>query len=480
MSDLAETLAIIGLVAFLVGCWVAGSKVPRLALLLCPVVVVLELLLVFAGDSGVLSVAVVLTILAVLLGASMSRAQPGGSNWARSFARYFFLLLGALGFIVGLSFLAGPFGILGAVIVFSIGSYLITSRLRITVEVFSTIGSVVRQNLPLAPSLAIAARGRTDRTGRTLRAVSELLSEGNTLADSLRWGYPQCPGGLIAQVAAGEASGQLPAAVAAAEADLDRKNTERRRFQPVNPAYPLVIVLFVMTLAYGIRVVVVPSYQEIFADMGSNLPSLTRFIFDSLFAEEGVMILLPLALIIIVPLAVYVTFRPRRPDRPHLMSRVGDFVKWHLPPFRGLEWHQSAGKAATTMAMCLRSGGTIDSAIDAAAGLDVNGRYRRALRRWHSLVVEGMNPSEAARASRVGSPMVWAFNDKVNAGNALAALEAVGQSCSSKYSYARDLARLIFWPCVVIAMAALVAVVVLSLFLPMVSMLKLVMVQGPY
>ena len=125
--------------------------------------------------------------------------------------------------------------------------------------------------------------------------------------------------------------------------------------------------------------------------------------------------------------------------------------------------------------MSLNAGVPVDQAIDGAADLDVNGCYRRRLGRWLDMVQSGENISDSARKCKVGSQIAWAFDQNVNPGNTPAVLNSLESFYRSNYGYLANLARYIFWPCMVVILGLFVGTIVYALFAPLVAMINFCM-----
>ncbi|OHB73836.1 MAG: hypothetical protein A2Z25_10225 [Planctomycetes bacterium RBG_16_55_9] len=123
------------------------------------------------------------------------------------------------------------------------------------------------------------------------------------------------------------------------------------------------------------------------------------------------------------------------------------------------------------MRLSLNAGCPVNDAIDNILGLDVNHCFKKRLRRWLERVERGDNIAEAARRSRVGSPLAWAFDEKVNQGNTLSILEMLESFYRSNYSYGVNLARFILWPCVTLLMGAIVGFIVYATFTPAIEII---------
>lgn len=352
--------------------------------------------------------------------------------------------------------------------------FLLQSQRAITVDVISTIGAAIRQNMSLPRALRHEAAFTGGRRSRCLSGIALQLEAGQPLSEAMRRGFPSCPGHALALIAAAERVHQVPSAIEAIQADLDRQRRERTKPRPVDPAYPVFLLIWVWLLVSSLAVFIIPKFKDIFAGMGESLPAVTQALFDVSAAVGpftwGVG---GLVLVFGLPLYVYTLFRPRRADRPHLLSRVGDSIKWRLPVYHWFERNHSMLKTVEALRLTLRAGATVNAAIAATIQLDVNQRYRLRLRRWLAQVLRGDNVSAAARASRLGKGLVWAFDQKVNPSGALEVLGTLELVYRSSYSYAANLLRTIFWPFVTLLVGLLVGFIGLALFAPMAAMIRI-------
>jgi len=470
--DAVLILFVVALATLLTVPPILTSRKPTAGLITCLAIVVVIILVAVALDEPALMVLAALTVLTGLVGLVFSKAKLTAPSWGNTVAKVGGITLGVSIFLSMSAALGGPWVIFGALLVGTIFHFLLVSRQALATNVFSTIGSAMRQSLPLPAALELASAGHRGKHRLVLRRIARALSEGNSLSESIRRGYPQCPGSALAMIAAVESAHQVPMAIAAIEADLVQQNRRGNRPQPMSPAYPLVVILAALVTMSFLAVVILPSFQTIFADLGTELPVVTRLMFR-IFAGRGIILWLTGAVILLViPAGIYMRFRPRRPDRAYFTSRIGDFIKWHLPVLRRMEWESSLVQTAGFLRLSLRSGSTIDQAIAGAAGLDVNSSYRRRLTRWGKLVQEGTETAAAARKTGVGEPLAWAFDQEVNPSNAPGVLEMLESFYRTRYNYTANMARFTFWPCVTLALAGMVGTIVVGMFLPMVKLIN--------
>ena len=423
----------------------------------------------------------VMGVLASIVGKLFVSKKPGlpetmdhESGRAGKFLLYAFVALVFLGALaINLPGVYGP--LLVIAFAAAVIRYNLISRDVLTAYVFSTIGSSMRQNLPLATALAMEAAGQHGKRRQIMSRVYRWLSEGLPLSQAIRRGFGQCPGYALGMVAAAERIGQTPQAVAAVESYLERKVSESRRLKPMTLAYALVVIVVMFFLVTGMAIFIVPKFKEIFSkEFGRDLPALTRWVFS--VSESMVLPALGGAfaiLLLLTPWLVYLGFRPRRPDRPFAISRFVDRFHWYMPLLRWLARNDSLLQTVSFLRLALAAGRTVDEAIAGAAELDVNIVYRRRLIQWHGQVIRGDNIADAAHRCGIGEPLAWAFEPHLGPSHTLDAIESLESFYRANYSYLTNLARYILFPLVTLALGACVALIALAVFLPLKSMIDL-------
>jgi len=411
------------------------------------------------------------TLIAVLL----SKREVDSKQWPRKCAKWILIACVALLLLATVGVVSGFLGVIGLgffiLFIGAVISYFLTSRRMIAAYVISTIGSSIRQNLPLSMALETAAGGQDDKRARILRKIQKWLVQGYSLSEAIKRGYPRCPGYAVAMIAAAERINQLPFAIKSIEADMLARTDESRRLRPMHPFYPVILITFMFFMVLALMKWVIPTLHAVLTEMteGARLPAAIRLlcgIANFIAYGPGWQIGLEFVVIIlvIIPVSIYVKFRPRRPDKPHLLSRIGDFIKWHLPVLHWFTKNYSMVQVVELLRLSLNAGCTVNDAIAGTLTLDVNNCFRKRLRQWLIKVQRGENITAAARESKLGSTIAWAFDDKVNQGNTLAILEMLESFYRSNYSYRANLARFIMWPCVTITMGIMVGFIVYSIF----------------
>jgi len=255
---------------------------------------------------------------------------------------------------------------------------------------------------------------------------------------------------------------------------------DSKRIRQLDPSYPVILIVIMFFIVLALMTYVVPQLAMVLEELveGSQLPRATRLLMKivGFVAWEigGVLlVVLGLGVVVGVPVWLRIRFRPRRPEKPYLSSRIGDFIKWHLPILHWFEKNYSMVQVVELLRLSLHASRTVDDAIANTLNADVNCCFRKRLRSWLAKVRGGTNISAAAAQSKLGSPLVWAFDEQVNQGNTLAVLELLESFYRSNYSYYVNLARFILCPCVTLSMGAMVGFVVYAVFSALVRIINI-------
>ncbi|MGD0573600.1 MAG: type II secretion system F family protein [Sedimentisphaerales bacterium] len=405
-----------------------------------------------------------------------------GSRWARIWARRILIACFLILFTIAAFAFFGTWGGIGLVFVelfigAVIGAFK-TSEFARSSYVITTIGASMRQNLPLPMALEMAAVGQDYKRAEILRNIKKWLVEGYSLSESLRRGYPKCPGYIVSMVAAGERIGQVPQAIVALEQDLVAKANTSKKVRHVPLLYPPLVLFVIFIQVLLMMVFVLPKVRAVLTEMGdgTQLPLATRSLMtisEFFTKSSGSGLILVLALLVLVCGTVYIRVRsrPRRAEKPYLISRAGDFLKWHLPFIRWYEWCCAMQRIAGMLRLSLNAGCTVNEAIANALRLDINECFRREVKNWLAMVERGDDIGLSARQCGMGNAMAWAFADVHNHRNTLDILETLETSYRWGYSRLATLARFIIGPCETICLGLMVGFIVYAVFSPIIAII---------
>ena len=349
-------------------------------------------------------------------------------------------------------------------------------RYSILLEVIDTIGTAIRQNMPLSMALNTAAGQRQDKAANLLRITSEWLSQGYHLSDALKLAYPKCPADVVAAVAAGEKTNQLPETIKSLQMRLSEKARNSDKPRPLDLTYPFVVLVIAFGILIGIMIFAMPVMHEVFDEMSQgtlSLPASTQLLMDftHFLLSDGCtpLLIILITLLTFIAFSAYVRYRPRRPEKPHLLSRIADFLRWHIPLLHWFEYNLSLLSCIGVIRTSLNSGCTVDQAVEQAAELDLNHCFKQRLKHWLKEIRHGENISAAAKKARIGKNLAWAFDQELNQANTPNVLKMLEEFYLANYHYKLNLTGYIVSPLIVLGLGLIIGFVVFAMYMPMVT-----------
>ncbi len=471
---LAITIFVLVLYIFL------GFKTPRFAIITLPIVG--SILFILAANNELLAIAIVAlcifpsTLISILFVRHETDIIPWPKSWAKTALVVLICIILLAAFSIMVSSLIGVYiGVFMGILLCYCAGVAVTQRNATVAFVISTVGASIRQNLPLPMALQSASENIKYKHSQILRQISKWLVQGYSLSESIKHGFRRCPARITALITAGEKTGQLPQILQTIEKDLLQKADDSKRVRPVYPAAYFIVVLTVMSLiVVGLMVAVIPKFGEVIKEVAKgDLPKSTKVLMaiaDYIYFRYGWLMIIEIVLLIAV-IYIIVRFRPRRPEKPLLFSRIGDFIKWHLPILHWFENNYSTLQVVEVLRISLNAGCTINQAISSAIGLDVNCCFRKRLKKWLKEVEAGDNIADSARQCGLANSLSWAFQQQENPENTLPLLEMLESVWRANYSYRINLARFILLPCTTICLGSMVGFVAYSIFSAMVAII---------
>lgn len=246
-------------------------------------------------------------------------------------------------------------------------------RIMFTRQLATLIGA----GLPLATSLRTVA-GQTQ--SKTMKAiVEEILGNveaGKTLYDSFALHPDVFNGVYLALIKAGETSGTLDLALKRLS---DQEEKDAAMMSKIRGAlvYPAIILAVVVAVLAFMMIMVVPQVQNLYEDMGEELPGLTQFLVNliNFFANFWWLVAL-----IAGGIAGAMWYAVKRTP---IGRKVADSVKLHVPIFGGLFKKLYVSRFARTAEMMLATGvpmlDSVKIAIDATSNTVVEEEYSKSL-----------------------------------------------------------------------------------------------------
>ena len=232
-----------------------------------------------------------------------------------------------------------------------------------------------------------------------INGVRVATEKGDTLSSAVAE-YPKVfPELMVNMIAAGEASGSLDVA-------LDRMATQFERSAKTGAMvkkamiYPIVVCIVAIVVVIVMLVVVIPSYMEMFKDLGTDLPGITKAVVAaSDFIMDRWYILLP----IIIAIVVAVMSFGKTDTGKHVFGKAA--IK--IPAVSNLVVKSASAQMARTLSTLLAAGIPLVEAVEIVSQIMTNIYFREALEDAKSEVMVGQPLSRPLETCGLFPPMVY-------------------------------------------------------------------------
>jgi len=337
------------------------------------------------------------------------------------------------------------------------------------VAVFSRqFATMINSGLSLIRSLAILAeQTENDELARVLGEVRLDVEKGVSLSAAISK-HPKVFSRLyIAMVRSGEIGGVLDA-VLMRLADTIEKQVELRRKIRSAMTYPIVALSICLLIASAMLLFIVPQFKAIYADLGGQLPLPTRILIT---ASDLMKSYFPI-FIVLAGVGIYFFRRWIKTENGRM---IWDRFKLRFPVFGLLTRKTALARFSRTLAALTRSGVGILEALDIVAETAGNEVVAVALRETQSAVKRGDTLARPLEQHEVFPPMVTqmiAVGEETGALDEM--LDKIADFYDQEVTATVDALTSLIEPLMIVVMGAMVGGMVISLYLPMFNIIKLI------
>lgn len=313
---------------------------------------------------------------------------------------------------------------------------------------------------PLEEALRmIGAQSDHAATREVVMAVHGQVVEGFRLADAMARQGRAFPPLYRAMVAAGERSGAL-SDVLERLADLLERQQEVRSRLATALVYPAALALTAMAVVLALMVAVVPKVVEQFDSLGRELPWLTRGVIglSDFLVHYGVFLLAALALgaVVFVRLLRRAAFR-----------WAVDRAVLRLPLVGRLVRDMHAARMARTLGIMLNAGVPLVEGLEMTARTVGNRVLRGATEDMAVAIHEGGSLSGAMRRAGIFPPtLLYMVGSGESSGRVAPMLERAADYLEREFNTSTTAAMSLLEPAIIIVLGGVVALIVLSILLP--------------
>ncbi len=329
---------------------------------------------------------------------------------------------------------------------------------------FSTM---IDAGLPLIQCLDILESQQDNKTfKKMIRDVRESVEGGTTLAEAFKK-YPKYFNDLfVHMVAAGEAGGILDTIMRRLASYMEKMARLKAKVKGAM-TYPAITLAISAVILGIILVFVIPTFQDLFAGLGGELPLPTQVTVSLSNAVRHQWYLILGAIILFV--FAFVGFY--RTEKGKLII---DSLMLRLPVLGVLARKAAIAKFTRTMGTMLSSGVSILDALDIVAKTAGNRKIENAVYSIRSAIVSGQPMADPMMESGVFPPMV---SQMTAVGESTGALDAMLGKIADFYDEEVDQAvenlTTLIEPLMMVFLGVVIGGIVISMYLPIFKMAAL-------
>ncbi len=333
---------------------------------------------------------------------------------------------------------------------------------------FRQMSVMLKSGVPLSQALELLAENMTNKEfGANIFDVSKKLGSGEELSTCLS-NYPRIFSPImVGLIEAGEAGGIL-SEVLERLASLVESQSKLKGQITGALIYPVAILVLAVTISLALLIFIVPTFDDMFKSMGAELPALTSFmlVLSRIVTSLSFIISAPILGFIIVYL-FNITYSSQSG------RKFIDNLVLKIPLFGDLILKSELASMSDTLSNLINSGISIVEAIERCINASSNEIIKIALRRSISLVTQGQELSTSLETSKVIPRLLISM---IKIGEETGALSFMLENLANFYKREVEEAVTVLTkamePAVIFVVAAIVGTIVISLYLPMFSLIN--------
>jgi type IV pilus assembly protein PilC len=348
-----------------------------------------------------------------------------------------------------------------------------TVKSKVLAVFIRQLATLIDAGLPLLRSLRVLEEQQKPGPLRdALIGMAESIEGGSTFSEALG-NYPKIFDKLfVNMVKAGEAGGVLELVLNRLAEYMEKAQRLKSKVKSAM-IYPIFVIALALGVTLFLVTFVVPKFKEIFEDFAITLPRMTQILirvsttikgyayFDT-FPYIGPLIFVPIALFFIIKYLL----------KTEKGRRGWDIMKLNLPLFGTLVRKAAIARFSRTLGTLITSGVPILQALNIVRDTSGNEIIADAVGSVHDSIREGESIASPLKDTKVFTPLVISM---IEVGEQTGQLPEMLMKIADTYDDDVDTAvaglTSIIEPMLIIFLAFIVGFIVISLFLPLVTMI---------
>ena len=332
---------------------------------------------------------------------------------------------------------------------------------------FRQLSVILKSGVPLAQGLELLSENMTNKDfSKCVVDISRKLSAGEELSLSLKC-YPKVFAPItIGLIEAGEAGGILSGVLERVALLIEEQAKIRGQITGAL-IYPLIVLALALTVGLALLIFIVPTFKDLFDDLGAELPALTNFMLtlSNIVTSPGFLIGAPVLILVTAYLirGYYVTSQGRK---------VIDSLILKVPLFGLLITRSEMASLCDTLSTLVNSGIPLVEGLERCISASSNQIIKDAIQKSINLVTQGQDLSYSFKESKIIPKLVTAM---IRIGEETGQLPFMLENLSNFYK--REVEETVsaltkaMEPAVIFVVAGIVGTIVVALYLPMFSLI---------
>jgi type IV pilus assembly protein PilC len=343
----------------------------------------------------------------------------------------------------------------------SIGNPVKLQHFVIYLRQFSTL---IKAGVTVVEATAIlSAQTESKALKKALLSVEQELREGHPLSEAVSKHKKIFSPMFINMVKAGEVSGNLDETLDRLADHFEKQHFTRQKIVSAL-AYPVVVGIIAIVVVIFLLVAVVPTFVNMFADMGGELPAITRFVLSASGFMQSFWWLIVIIILLFVVLLSYV--RSNNNTKYYL-----DVVLLRMPIFGNLMQKAALARMVRTLSSLFSSSVPILQAMSIVEKVVENEVLARVINQSRDSLEKGRSMTEPMKGHWAFPPLVTqmiAIGEETGALDAM--LSKIAEFYEKEVETGTDRLKALIEPIMIVFLAGLVGTIVMAIMVPMFSM----------
>ena len=324
--------------------------------------------------------------------------------------------------------------------------------------------SMIRAGVTILDALRMLTEATENK--KLKQAINEIrisAEKGDTLASAIAEHPKIFPELMVNMVAAGEASGSLDKSIERMAVQFERSNKTKALIKKAM-TYPIMVLVVAFVVIVVMLVKVIPSYVTMFADLGTELPGITKAVMAaSDFIIGRWFILAPC-----IALMIFAFSHFKRTDAgKHIIGKLA----LKIPAVKNLVVKNASAQMARTLSTLMGSGVPLVEAVEIVSQTMTNVYFKEALEGARDDIVIGQPLSTPLQRCGLFPPMVYhMIRIGEESGNTEEMLDKLADYYEEEVEMAVSTLMAAMEPLFIVVLAAIVLVLIGACMAPMLTM----------